>query len=204
MEKLNQEEEALGVYEAAIPLLRNLHAAHAPPSEPLQHHPSFVKYRELWRWAERLLWRASCLSAKYGFLERSLSIFRVYATHTLFFPADFRPNHRHVVTALHLHALLITCPGSSLTMPHQTKLSWITEARTLLGEYRLVLAATTRFPRSGERNVQVEEYCDAVMAVWERGGAKGNDSQWAIDVSQATVSGDGADMSNRYSGGQPE
>lgn len=204
MEKLRQEEDALGVYEAALPILRNLHA-HTPPPEPSQQNPSFTKYRELWRWAERLLWRASCLSAKYGSLERSLSIFRIYATHALFFPPSFRPNHRHVVTALHLQALFITSPGSPLTMPHQTKLSWITEARTLLGEYRLVLAETTWFPRAGERNVQVEEYCDAVMAVWERGGAKGNDSQWAIDVSQAAIiNGDGTDVSNRSSGGRPE
>jgi hypothetical protein len=194
MEKLHQEEEALGIYEAAIPLLRNLYAANTP-SDPSQR-PSFTKYRELWRWAERLLWRASCLSAKYGFLERSLSIFRVYATNAQFFPPNFRPNHRNVVTALHLHALFITSPGSPLATLHQTKLSWVTEARTLLGEYRLVLAATTWFPRAGERNVQVEEYCDAVMAVWERGGAKGNDSQWAIDVSQAaSINGDGIDIS---------
>lgn len=183
MEKLGHEKEALDDYEAAMPLLRNLRATHVASSDRPQEDPSFVKYRELWRWAERLLWRASCLSAKYQSIEQSFAIFRVYAAHAQYFPPTFRPNHRHTVTMLHLHALFATSPGSPLTLPHQTKLSWITEARTLLGEYRLVLASTTRFPRAGERNVKVEEYCDAIMAVWERGGSKGSDSQWAIDVS---------------------
>jgi hypothetical protein len=69
--------------------------------------------------------------------------------------------------------------------PNQTRLAWITEARTLLGEYRLVLAACTFFPRAGERNVKVEEYCDALVAVWERSGARGSDASWVIEVSQS-------------------
>jgi hypothetical protein len=181
MERLKQGEEALGAYEAALPLLQNLRIAHVVPSQT-QSDPSFIKYRELWRWAERLLWRASCLASKYAPVKRAMEIFRVYATHAQFFPPSFRPNHRGVVTALHVQGLLLTSPGSSIAPANQTRLAWVTEARTLLGEYRLVLAACTVFPKAGERNVKVEEYCDALMAVWERSGARGSEASWVIEV----------------------
>jgi len=78
---------------------------------------------------------------------------------------------------LHLKALFATiCEG-------KPKLSWVTEARTLVEEYRVVLAVCTNFPKAGERNWKVEEYCDGLMAVWERSGADGMDSRWVIDVS---------------------
>lgn len=70
----------------------------------------------------------------------------------------------------------------SFAPPNQSRLAWITEARTLLEEYRPVLAASTHFPRAGERNVKVEEYADGVMAVWERSGARGSEAKWAIEV----------------------
>jgi hypothetical protein len=180
-EKLGQDEEALTAYEAAIPTLNDLRIAHTASNNTQSVDPSFTKYRELWRWAERLLWRASCLASRLGSIQRALSICRAYATQTQYFPPSFRPNHRGVVSSLFLYGLLLTAPGYSVDST-QTKLSWITEARTLLGEYRLVLASSTRFPRAGERNEKVEEFCDAVMAVWERSGAKGNDAGWAIEV----------------------
>lgn len=184
MEKLKQEEEALIAYEAALPLLRNLRIVDTAPTQTSnQPHPSFGKYRELWRWAERLLWRAACLASKYASIQRAMAVFRVYASQAQFFPSHFRPNHRGVVTALHLQGLLLTSPGSTNAPRNQTRLAWITEARTLLAEYRLVLAASTVFPRAGERNVKVEEYCDALVAVWERSGARGNDAGWVIEVS---------------------
>ena len=78
---------------------------------------------------------------------------------------------------LHLKALFDTiCEG-------RPKLSWVTEARTLVEEYRAVLAVCTSFPKAGERNRKVEEYCDGLVAVWERSGAYGMDSRWVIDVS---------------------
>ncbi|PVF93840.1 hypothetical protein CPB86DRAFT_835149 [Serendipita vermifera] len=181
-EKLGQEEEALNAYEAAIPILNDLRIAHATSANTQSSvDPSFSKYRELWRWAERLLWRASCLSSRLGSMQRALAVCRAYATQSQYFPPSFRPKHRSVVTSLFLYGLLLTAPGYS-TDATQTKLSWITEARTLLGEYRLVLATSTRFPKAGERNEKVEEFCDAVMAVWERSGARGNDAGWAIEM----------------------
>lgn len=78
---------------------------------------------------------------------------------------------------LHLKALFDTiCEG-------KPKLNWVTEARTLMEEYRVVLAVCTSFPKAGERNRKVEEYCDGIVAVWERSGADGTDSRWVIDVS---------------------
>lgn len=78
---------------------------------------------------------------------------------------------------LHLKALIDTI------FEGKPKLSWVTEARTLMEEYRVVLAVCTNFPRAGERNRKVEEYCDGIVAVWERSGADGADSRWVIDVS---------------------
>ena len=205
MEKLKQEEEALVAYEAALPLLQSLRMAQSTPSQPaVQPHPSFAKYRELWRWGERLLWRAGCLASKYASIQRSMAVFRVYAMHAQFFPPTFRPNHRGVVTALHLQGLLLTSPGSAMAPQNQTKLAWITEARTLLGEYRLVLSACTVFPRAGERNTKVEEYCDALIAVWERSGARGKEAGWIIEVSKHVLSIPKVDSRciSRFYGGQ--
>lgn len=183
MEKLKHEQEAFVAYEAALPLLQNLRIVQSSSAQPVTHpHPSFIKYRELWRWTERLLWRASCLASKHAHIQRAMDIYRVYASHAQYFPPSFRPNHRGTVTALHLQGLLLTSPGSPMASRNQTRLAWITEARTLLGEYRLVLAACTVFPRAGERNVRVEEYCDALMAVWERSGAKGQEASWVIEI----------------------
>lgn len=183
MEKLKNEEEALVTYEAILPLLQNLRIAHpAPSQDPNQVDPFFIKYRELWRWVERLLWRVSCLASKHASVQRAMGIFRTYAFHAQYFPPSFRPNHRGVVTALHVRGLLLTASGSSLAPGNQTSLAWVTEARTLMGEYRLVLAACTFFPSAGERNVKVEEYCDALVAVWERSGARGRDASWVIEV----------------------
>lgn len=189
MEKLHHSQEALSTYLAALPILKSLRSAGSTPALNTDKPDlSFVKYRELWRWAERLLWRASVLSSKYSSVATALGVFQTYLTHSQFYPPTFRPAHRHVVTSLHLHALLRSYPGNingldgvPLVIPGQTKLSWITEARTLLGEYRGVLGKTTNFPRAGERNALVEEFCDAVYGVWERTGR--GETGWAIDVS---------------------
>lgn len=182
MEKLGHAEEALSVYEAALPILQSLRLPHTPASQNDAVDPSFIKYRELWRWAERLLWRASCLVSRFAPIDRALTVFRVYSNHAQYYPPTFRPNHRSIVSSLYLYALLLTYPGSEQAIPGVTRLSWITEARTLLGEYRLVLAQSTVFPRAGDRNIKVEEYCDGVMAVWERAGANGKEAQWAIEI----------------------
>jgi hypothetical protein len=177
-ERLNQPTEALASYKLVIPLLDELSVPRAlSDSTSPAPDPSFTKYRELWRWTERLLWRLSVLASKYSYIPTALTSLRQYNSFTLYYPALFRTGHRGIVTMLHLTALLNTIGEG------KPKLSWVTEARTLVEEYRVVLAVCTSFPKAGERNRKVEGYCDGLVAVWERSGADGMDSRWAIDVS---------------------
>lgn len=175
-EKLNQPTEALASYEFALSLLEELSVPPASTTAPASD-PSFIKYRELWRWIERLLWRVSVLASKHSSIHTALTYLRKYNSFTLYYPAFFRAGHRGVLTMLHLKALFnTTCEG-------KPKLSWVTESRTLIETYRVVLAVCTNFPKAGDRNRKVEEYCDGLVAVWERIGADGMDSRWVIDVS---------------------
>jgi hypothetical protein len=175
-EKLKRPTEALASYEFALPLLDELSVPPATSTSSAPD-PSFTKYRELWRWSERLLWRVSVLASKQSSIHTALAYLRKYHSFTLYYPSFFRAGHRGVVTMLHLKALSDTiCEG-------KPKLSWVTEARTLVEEYRVVLAVCTTFPKAGDRNQKVEEYCDGLVAVWERSGADGMDSGWVIDVS---------------------
>ena len=178
-EKLERPTEGLASYELALPLLDELFiprvALNSAPGPP------FTKYRELWRWTERLLWRLSVLASKHSSITTALTYLRKYNSFTLYYPAFFRTGHRGVITMLHMKALFDTvCEG-------KPKSSWVTEARTLLEEYRVVLATCTNFPRAGDRNQKVEEYCDGLVAVWERSGADGIDSRWVIDVSPSQL-----------------
>jgi len=50
-------------------------------------------------------------------------------------------------------------------------------------DYRLVLTATTEFPRAGQRNTKVEEFVDISVAAWEVNGASGDQTSWVLDVS---------------------
>ena len=52
----------------------------------------------------------------------------------------------------------------------------------MVHEYRAILDATTKFPSAGEHNVPVEEFVDLCVAVWEAGGAVGDQAAWVIDV----------------------
>jgi hypothetical protein len=177
-EKLEQPTEALASYELALPLLDELSVPRVPStSTSPTPDPSFTKYRELWHWVERILWRVSVLASKRSYIHTALAYLRKYNSFTLYYPAFFRSGHRGVVTMLHLKALFDTIGEG------KPKLSWVTEARTLMEEYRIILAVCTSFPKAGERNWKVEEYCDGIVAVWERSGADGMDSRWVIDVS---------------------
>jgi len=175
-EKLELPTEALASYELALPLLDELSIPPANPTSPTLD-PSFIKYRELWRWTERLLWRVSVLASKHSSTHTALIYLRQYNSFTLYYPAFFRAGHRGVLTMLHLKALFNTIGEG------KPKLSWVTEARTLVETYRVVLAVCTNFPKAGDSNRKVEEYCDGLVAVWERIGADGTDPRWVIDVS---------------------
>lgn len=175
-EKLKNPTEALASYEFALPLLDELSVPPANSTSPATD-PSFIKYRELWRWTERLLWRVSVLASKHSSIHAALTYLRRYNSFTLYYPALFRAGHRGVLTVLHLKALV------NIISEGKPRLSWVTEARTLVEAYRVVLADCTNFPKAGDRNRKVEEYCDGLVAVWERIGLDGMDSRWVIDVS---------------------
>lgn len=84
-EKASKVTEALHAYEAAIPFLEKLDIPRSTASETnTGPDPAFVRYRELWRWSERLLWRASCLASRHAPLQKAFTIFRLYATQSLF------------------------------------------------------------------------------------------------------------------------
>ena len=45
-----------------------------------------------------------------------------------------------------------------------------------------MLNVGTKFPRTGERNVPVEEFVNLCVATWEVSGAVGERAGWVLDV----------------------
>ena len=167
---------ALGSYESVLPLLDQINIPKSLPSLPGKANvESFTRYRELWRWVERLLWRASILFAKTQPLLHAHRILKIYQAHSVHWPATYRPTHRSTITQLHLHVLLRTYTAAA-------KVAWLNEMRSLVTDYRILLTATTTFPRAGQRNVKVEEFVDLCVAAWETTGASGEQTGWVIDV----------------------
>ncbi|KAF8530061.1 hypothetical protein BU17DRAFT_72839 [Hysterangium stoloniferum] len=167
---------ALAAYESALPLLNRINIPKSLPSV-MGRGPteSFTRYRELWRWVERLLWRATILSAKSQSLSHTHHILKVYQVHSVHWPTTFRPEHRSTMAQLHLHLLLQTF-SPTLRTP------WLNELRSIVTDYRVLLTATTSFPRAGERNVKVEEFVDLCMGAWEVYGASGDQVAWVIEI----------------------
>ncbi|CAK5278256.1 unnamed protein product [Mycena citricolor] len=143
-EKLGDVTSALSTYLNALPLVAR------PP-------PPFAITCELWRWTEMLLWRGVVLAA----LTRDEALWRVfelYATLSAGWPASFRAGHRCVVATLHLRACVLT--------------KNVADSKHIVDGLRVVLAASTRFPKAGERNTRVEDFVDLIVAVWEVGGGE--------------------------------
>lgn len=167
---------ALASYEAALPLLDHINIPKSLPSATGKASvESFTRYRELWRWVERLLWRASILSAKTRPISQTLPLLRAYQAHSVHWPAHFRPEHRSTIVQLHLHVLVKIYGQVS-------KFAWLNEVRSLIMDYRILLTATTSFPRAGQRNGKVEEFVDLCVAAWDVSGASGEQAGWVIDV----------------------
>jgi hypothetical protein len=161
---------------------------------------SFTRFRELWRWAERLIWRAVILTASTGNIHEDKKEDSVwtwlshYTSCSAHWPATFRTQHRSTISVLHLHALILrTTSVSPLTASLRPTLrlqdprkspDWVHTARSVVQEYRAILTASTRFPRAGERNVKVEDLVDLCIAVWEASGEAGDSTGWVIDVRQ--------------------
>ena len=177
---------ALSSYEKGLQLLSSNSIARSPSTRSGKaSFESFTKYRELWRWTERLLWRNIVLSAKHRSIESTLQNLRVYATHSIHWPPSFRATRRATICSIHLRALiaLSSHPHSVLFV---NKAVWMNESRSVILECRAILSASTNFPSAGERNVPVEEFVDLCVAIWEAGGSISEQTSWVLDVGALT------------------
>lgn len=155
---------------------------------------SFTRFRELWLWIERLLWRAIILASltckldegEDGMLWKLLANYRRCS---VYWPTKFNMEHRSTVAVLHLRALVLRArlSGSARGLDVDKPPPWLNDARQVIHEYRAILSVRTRFPRAGERNVKVEDFVDLCVAIWEASGAIGDQASWVIDVLSATL-----------------
>lgn len=149
-----------------------------PPSNKRGIEEHFERYRELWGWTERLLFRLIALTAHHSQdAEGVWPVLALYRECSARWPPKFRPMHRGVVARLHLRALVLS-PNSNSRGKDAKK-----AIREVANDYRAVLSATTTFPRAGERNTRVEEFVDLCVACWQANGAEGEGAGWVIDVS---------------------
>ncbi|KAH9026859.1 hypothetical protein EDB85DRAFT_2148953 [Lactarius pseudohatsudake] len=172
-----------------------LHASSSGPGHI--DTPSFSRYRELWRWIERLLRRAIIVAARICSLNSTQEavlwmLFSQYQTCSAHWPPTFRSAHRSTVTELFIRALVLRArlpgrPPPSFyahfrpgTLDVRVTASLV--ARRAIQDYRDILNASTHFPKAGERNVKVEELTDLCVAVWEAGGSKSGDAAWVMDI----------------------
>ncbi|KAF5331811.1 hypothetical protein D9611_008907 [Ephemerocybe angulata] len=192
--------KALRAYHAAIPAFRVLQSADFAslistparlPSGKLDYTP-FIQLRELWRWVERLLWRAICLSSRTSNAqsseddtdeEHSLWMWlEKYTVCSASWPPNFRTEHRSTISSIYLRALVLRhgIPKGQQASPE--KPLWMQTARSVVQDYRAILNVSTSFPKAGERNVKVEEFVDVCVSVWEASGAVGEHAGWVLDV----------------------
>ncbi|TFY69955.1 hypothetical protein EVG20_g2925 [Dentipellis fragilis] len=205
----NEPDKTLPIYLNAVQNLPTLEAeiSRTSPPNPLPttgtgqahlEYTSFTRYRELWRWVERLLWRAIIIASRVchlGGSDESIlwSLFAHYQTCSAHWPPTFRTEHRSTISTLYLRALVLRSrlPGlpplpsnasinSAALDP--TTAAWLPAARRAVRDYRDILSVCTRFPRAGERNVKVEEFVDMCVAVWEASGAAGEHAGWVVDI----------------------
>lgn len=188
---------ALNCYFAAVPLLKAITSDIQPSlhTQATGDPGSFARYRELWRWTERLLRRAIVVSAKVLDLgrtaDRHMSVWTMFGFYRLcssHWPPSFRPNHRSVVLVLHLRAFTLQARALTPAVASARDSKWMSVARSAVQEYRNMLSASTSFPRAGERNVKVEDFVDLCVAVWEADGAIGEYAGWVTDVSNVACS----------------
>lgn len=188
-------QKALDAYCTAIPLITIIESeiprTLPPTGAGKLDFTSFNRFREMWLWIDRLLWRAIILASKTcpvnptgsnddGILWKLLSHYRTCST---YWPTKFKTEHRSIVAVLHLRALVIRAQISRHRQVLDKPPAWMGDARAVIADYRAILSVCTRFPKAGERNVQVEEFVDLCVAVWEASGAIGDHAGWVIDVS---------------------
>jgi hypothetical protein len=207
---VSNQQEILSIYLTAVLSLPKLEAeiARSSPADPgpatgtgpvRLPYPSFTRYRELWRWVERLLWRAIVIASRICPLNtQEESILWLLLSHyhscSAHWPPTFRAGHRSAVATLHLRALVLHSRSSSSSLLASSislksndgkeagSVPWVTQARRVIREYRDILSATTHFPKANERNIQAEELVDLTIAVWEASGASSLHTGWVMDV----------------------
>ncbi|KAG9033151.1 hypothetical protein FRB95_000493 [Tulasnella sp. JGI-2019a] len=178
-EQLQDLESALKAYDAGIPLLDRLAVSRANPQGKTKSD-LFNKYRELWRWAERIFRGAIVTAARLRPTTEALRYLRLYSLYSIHWPPSFRPICRSVIGSLHLRALCLTPPNSGpSTLPPRM---WRDETRRISAELQSILGLITEFPRAGEVNHKVLDFVDLCVAVWQRGGAVESECAWVIDV----------------------
>ncbi|GBE85832.1 predicted protein [Sparassis crispa] len=169
--------------------------APATPSAGMMSPNTFSRYRELWRWVERLLRRAIILGSYLCDVRQTeqeggvlWKLFDHYHTCSGHWPPTFRPELRSTIAVLHLRAFVLrygrlTSPDYSEPASGSDKRHrWISAARSVIQEYRAILSISTQFPRARQRNVRVEDLVDLCVAIWEADGAVGEYAGWVIDV----------------------
>ncbi|KAF9530120.1 hypothetical protein CPB83DRAFT_201136 [Crepidotus variabilis] len=117
-ERLLQPENALQAYGKAFTLLPSLKSEFnvkpTPRSSGSFDFSVFQQQRELWRWVERLLWRAvvmtSQMSEAYGNANTDQQFWKwlaCYASCSSSWPSNFRSIHRSTVYTIHIRALVL-------------------------------------------------------------------------------------------------
>ncbi|KAG7085583.1 hypothetical protein E1B28_003136 [Marasmius oreades] len=200
----NTPRRALDTYAAAFPILTiiesELVSGVAPASSGKIDFSSFTRFREVWRWVERLLWRAIVLASRLlnihhdhkqiNQCKSNDSIWTWldhYSSCSVYWPSNFRTSHRSTISVLYLRALVLrhstSPPVVYVSISESPKPPpWMHIARSVVQEYRAILNISTKFPRAGERNHKVEDFVDLCVAVWEASGAVGDYTGWVLDV----------------------
>lgn len=190
---------ALHTYSTSLPLFSILSSEFTHPSSTQStgklDFTAFYQLREMWRWVERLLWRAvvlcgSLCEVHHDGTDSLWQWLPLYLQSSSSWPASFRTAHRSTITCIFLRAfvlryrMLSESPTPPPTLDLTTsKTNWLHQARTLCQDYRAILSSCTQFPRAGEKNWRVEEFVDTVVSVWEAGGGGGEAVGWVVEVS---------------------
>lgn len=185
-------EKAIEAYAVALPLLSIVEFTTLRAPEVQSSQTSFVHYRELWRWAERLMFRAITLVARTRPLDEPENLIWTFFTHYqacgAYWIPTFRFSHRSIAAVLHLHALIRKHRIPSERVPLNTSLQpqkipqWLSVACSIANDYKSILGKCTHFPRAGEQNIKVEDFVDLCVAVWEASGSMSDWADWVIDI----------------------
>lgn len=201
--------KALSAYRAALSLIGVAASDFAISPPPTQipgakstEQTPFLRFRELWRWVDRLMWRAIVICARTNNVlledaenaepDQSLwTWLKHYSRCSSNWPPDFRTAHRSTISVIYLQALVIThgrslrssMPITPVSSRAKKMPAWLDEACSVINSYRSILNITTKFPQAGDHNNKVEDFVDLCAAVWESAGAFGEHANRFIDVS---------------------